>query len=79
VRRRDVRKPLQEAPIGSIWELDVGGKGKFTAIVVVVSEFVRRTGNYPCLMLHANGPWTTYPGQRMNAAVTTAQWWRRIV
>lgn len=75
--RRDKRKPKQEASVGSTWELDVGGNGTYTAIVVVVDER-RSSGNYPCVVLTCSGSWTTRPGQTMNAAVTTARWWRRL-
>lgn len=77
MKRRDAR-PRQEAPIGSTWELNVGGEGKYTGIVVVIGELRRSSGNYPCVMLACSGSWTTRPGQKMNAAVTTARWWRRL-
>ncbi len=78
MKRRD-KRPRQEAPIGSIWELNVANEDRCTAIVVVVGELVPRTGNYPCVMLaNDEKTWSTRPGQRMNAAVTTARWWMRI-
>lgn len=70
--------PKRQAEIGSVWELDVGDKGEFTALVVVVGELRRESGNYPCLILDNCGSKSMFPGKLINAAVTTARWWRRF-
>lgn len=77
VNKKDFVGPIQQAPIGSVWMLDVGGKGEFVWIAVVVGE-KNQAGNYPLLMLDKVGIASTKPGQRLNAAVTTARDWRRI-
>lgn len=73
--RKPRQGPVQEAPVGTVWELFVN-EG-YSWLAVVVGEKRRETGNYPCVMLWKVGSATTRPGQRFNAAVTTARGWRR--
>lgn len=78
--RRNVKKPrfgpIQEAPVGSVWELRVSDV--YNWLAVVIGEKNVKTGNYPLLMLDAGDTGTTQSGQRINAAVTTARNWRRF-
>ncbi len=64
---------------GDLWLLDVNNEGTFTVFAVCVGELNPRSGNYPLLVLDCCGPATLRSGQRMNAAVTTAKWWRRVI
>lgn len=71
--------PKQQALPGELWLLDVNDEGTYTMLAVCVGEFNPRTGNYPMLLLDSSGHGSTQPGQRMNAAVTTARWWRKVI
>jgi len=74
------RKP-ESAPIGSVWEMKHNNHylTEFYAMAVVLDDASCRTGNYPMLMLDCSSSWTTRPGQRFNAAVTTAPGWTRVL
>jgi hypothetical protein len=76
--RRRFDHPKRQAEVGSVWELDTS-RGYINVVVLVIGEFQPATGNYPCVVLDCADIWTTTrPGQRMNAAVTTAQGWVRV-
>ncbi len=70
--------PKRQAFPGELWLLDVGNNGSYTMFALCIGELNPRTGNYPMLLLDCHGPATSHPGQRINAAVTTARWWRRV-
>jgi hypothetical protein len=78
VSKRRKHGPRQQAVPGELWVLDVGGEGVYTMFALCVGELDPRTGNYPLLLLDCCGVTSTKPGSRMNAALTTARWWRKL-
>jgi hypothetical protein len=75
-RKKRRAHPVQEAPEGSTWELIVNKA--FVCLVVVVGERLLNNGSYPCVVIERDEWWSSKPGTRMNAAVTTASGWRRV-
>lgn len=73
--RKKLRR-IEEAPLGSTWELSVNKT--FMCLVVVIEERSLTTGNHSCVVLEVGSNWTSKVGTRINAAVTTANGWKRV-